>query len=52
MTALLEKFLALIGRDNEILKLKAELNKQQKQMKQMTVQKQAETSTLQNQFQQ
>ena len=53
MTALLEKkTLALIERDNEILKLKAELNKQQEQMKQMTVQKQAEISALQNQIQQ
>ena len=33
-------------------KTKAELNKQREQMKQMTVQKQAETSALQNQFQQ
>ena len=39
MTTLLEKTLALIERDNEILKLKAELNKQQEQLKQMTVQK-------------
>ena len=62
--------LALTKKDNEILKLKAELTKQQNsiqqtleqtlakqqkefqdQMKQMTVQGQAETSALQNQFQ-
>ena len=50
-----QKDLALREKDNEILRLKAELNKQQKesqeQMKQMTVQKQAEISALQNQIQ-
>ena len=51
MTAFLEKTLALIEGDNEILKLKAELNKQQEQMKRITVQKHAETSALQNQSQ-
>ena len=67
---LLEQTLALREKDNEILKLKAELAKQQNsiqqpleqtlakqkqfqdQMKQMTVQRQAETRALQNQIQQ
>ena len=51
-----QKDLALREKDNEILRLKAELNKQQKesqeQRTQMALQKQAEISTLQNQIQQ
>ena len=47
-----QKDLALREKDNEILRLKAELKESQEQMKQMTVQKQAETSALQNQIQQ